>query len=360
MNKKVILVSIMFLLFISVFLFGGKRSEKADMWQKAITEKDLNLKLQYLKEYEAKYGKKKDRLLKFLYLNLSDTSFKLKNYDETIQFGEKSLAFPDIDASNKLRIYLTLAISNQIAKIDIEKAYHYAGLTIELSKELILEHGKLSQPQETKEKYINNYKTFYLAPAYRLQGLILFEKGKDSIDNLKEALEKASLAFRTDESQTSSKMVFSLACNFKKKNLNDEAIEAIELILDKEKPEYNHTHFLANLYLKKDKTRAVEYFEMAHKTKRKAKTAMNIGILIYKKNIEKGIKYFAEAFLLSNSDKDTKAYKYLESLYFNQPKIKEKSPAEQENGFREIINAARLRLGMESVKESAISPEKRV
>jgi tetratricopeptide (TPR) repeat protein len=353
MSKKVIVISMMVLL-TSLFLFGSK---KEDMWRKAITEKNLELRLQYLKDYEAEFGNKKDKFHKFLYMNLADTAFQLTKYDEAIQYGEKALTFQDLNASNKLRLYLSLANSYNITKKDIEKAYHYAGMIVDLSKELISKHEASEQDPEKKKKYIINYKTFYIAPALRIQSQILYSKGKDIPATLKEAAQKACEAFETDKSKRSSDMVFSFAVSLYRNNLTNESIEALELILDKEKPEYKYSYMLANLYnRKKNKTKAAMYFEMAYNVDRKAKLAMKIAQLVYKENIDKGIQYFAEAYVLSKSNKESDAFKYLKHLYFNQ-KAKNKPPAEQEKGFRTIINTARKRLGMKPLEDPAPGPE---
>lgn len=357
MKKKVIILSIVILLVTSVLLLPAKKKE--EMWQKAITEKDLDLRFQYLKEYELEFGDKKDRFLKFLYLNLADTAFQLKKYDESIQYGEKSLTFDDIDDANKLRIYLSLANAFNITKKDPEKAYHYAGLVIELCESAVQKLGTTEQNQEKKENQIARYNTFYVAPALRIQVLILYGKGKDNPEILKEAADKACKAFEADNSPRSADMVFSLAMNLYKKQQTDAAIKALEAILDEEKPEYKQSFLLANLYnRKKDKTNAVKYFELAYQAERKPKLALNIGKLVYKQDINKGMKYFAEAFVLTNSNKQSDAYKYLENLYFNKPEIKSKPPVEQEKGFREIINAARARLGKAPITDPIPGTEK--
>jgi tetratricopeptide (TPR) repeat protein len=356
MKKKVIVLSIVILLVTSVLLFSAKK--KDEMWRKAITEKDLNLRFQYLKEYEAEFGNKKDRFLKFLYLNLADTAFQLKNYDESIQYGEKSLTFEDIDDANKLRIYLSLANAFNITKKDPEKAYHYAGQVIELCESAIQKLGTTEQDPGKKEKQIARFNTFYVAPALRIQVLILYGKGKDNPETLKEAAAKACKAFEADKSKRSSDMVFSLAMNLYKKKQTDAAIQALKVVLDEEKPEYKQSYLLANLYnRKKDKTNAVKYFELAYKAERKPKLALNIGKLVYKQDVNKGMKYFAEAFVLSNSNKQSDAFKYLENLYFNRPDVKSKPPVEQEKGFRAFINAARVRLGKPPITEPLPGPE---
>jgi tetratricopeptide (TPR) repeat protein len=268
------------------------------------------------------------------------------------------LTFADIDDANKLRIYLSLANAFNITKKDPEKAYHYAGQVIELSEKAIQKLGTTEQDPEKKEKQIARFNTFYVAPALRIQVLILYGKGKDDPGTLKEAADKACKAFEADQSKRSSDMVFSLAMNLYKKKQTDAAIQALENILDEEKPEYKQSYLLANLYnRKKDKASAIKYFELAYKAERKPKLALNIGKLVYKQNVNKGMKYFAEAFVLSNSNKQSDAYKYLENLYFNRPDVKGKPAVEQEKGFRAFINAARSRLGKPPITEPITTPE---
>ncbi|MDQ1352836.1 MAG: hypothetical protein QG657_3142, partial [Acidobacteriota bacterium] len=153
-------------------------------------------------------------------------------------------------------------------------------------------------------------------------------------------------AFEADRSQRSADMIFALATNLYKKNLTDDAIKALELILDKEKPEYKYTYMLASLYnKKKNKEKVIHYFELAYRAQKQSKLALNIGKLVYKGDLDKGLKYFSEAFVLANSNKQSDAYKFLENLFFNNPEVKKLTPEEQEKGFRSLVNAARERLG---------------
>lgn len=333
------------------------------MWRKAITEKDTKLRFEYLKEYEALYGKKKDKVARYLYLNLANAAYKLQNFDETIQYGEQALTFAETDATNRLNVYFMLANSFKVTKKDMDKAQHYAQQTISLANELI-EKRRQAQSQEPgaaekTEKFINNYKTFYLAPALRIQSQLLYGKGKDDPALLKEAATKACEAFKTDESVRSADLTFTLAYRLFKKKETDSAIAALETILNKEKPEHKVSYLLANCYIRKnDKAKAAEYFELAYQSSKKANLAKKIGQLVYKSNKDKGIKYFAEAFVLMNSNKESDVYKYLENLYFNKPDVKSKSPADQEKGFRAVINAARARLGKEPVTAPPPNTEK--
>jgi hypothetical protein len=82
------------------------------------------------------------------------------------------------------------------------------------------------------------------------------------------------------------------------------------------------------------------------------KMAMTIGQLVYKKDIDKGIQYFADAFILSNSDENSKAFQYLRELYYHK-KAKDLAPAKQDKEFKEIIHSAKVRLGSQDISGEA-------
>ena len=342
-NKKFSIVCIAVLV-LSFSLFAI--SKKEEMWTKAITEKDINLRFQYLKEYQAEFGDQKDKFAKFLFINLADTAFQVTKYDEAIQAAEIAVNYADLDDSNKLRLFLILANSYNITKKDMEKAYQYSGQVIDLANKLISQQQASEQDPDKKEKFAAQFSTFYVAPALRIQAQVLYAKGKDDPASLKEMTDKACKAFDADRSQRSADMIFALATNLYKKNLTDDAIKALELILDKEKPEYKYTYMLASLYnKKKNKEKVIHYFELAYRAQKQAKLALNIGKLVYKGDLDKGLKYFSEAFVLGNSNKQSDAYKFLENLYFNNPEVKKLTPEDQEKGFRALINVTRERLG---------------
>ncbi len=351
MSKKLMIVSIVVILMASVSLFAGKRD---DMWRKAITEKDPNLKYQYLQEYEAEFSNKKDKNVKYLYINLTITAYQLKKFDDAISYGEKALGVEAIEPNNKIQMLFYLANCYRVTKKDIEKAYHYAEQTVDMAKNSISEFEKSEQSEESKQKYINTFKTFYLAPSYRIQGLILSEKAKSDSQVLNQALEKFFDAYKTDKSENSTKGVFGTAVQcYRKKVHTSEAITALEGVLNEDKPNYNSVYLLANLYIrKKENDKAVVYLEQAYKLKRQAKIARKIAQMTHKKDIDKGLRYFAESFLLQDSDKTSDAYKYLENLWFNKKAAKLPAP-EKEKGFNALLNEARARLGMEQVAAPA-------
>lgn len=343
MNKKITVTAVLFLL-VSVFLIPASKAQQ-ELYLKAVAEKDMANKMTLLKEYVQKYGHKKDKFLRFVYLNLADTAYKLKNYDEVIQYSEIALQYSEMDSGNKIRLYLSLANSYYLIQKDLDKSFHYADLVIELGNKMIETTSGSSQEKEKIDEFIKNYNSFYIAPANKIQAMILFSKGKDNPEFIKKSAQKAVEAYKAGKSKSYSSMIFSLAVNLFRKKQLDDAIAVVDQVAA-EDVDNKYADFMGTLYYKKGKKdEAVNYWEIAYKNKKKIATAMKIGQLVNKQDIDKGIKYFADAFVLSKLDKESDAYKYLEQLYFNK-KAKDKSPEEKEQEFKEIINAAKVRLGV--------------
>jgi hypothetical protein len=345
MNKKITLFTIV-LLMGSIFL-SGNRKEQQELYLKAMSEKDSAKKVELLKQYIKEYGDKEDKFLKFAYLNVANTDYSLKNYDETIEYGETALGFEDLDAANKLLISLALANSYYATKRDMEKAYQHTQTVIELATGLIQQAKSSSQTEEQAQQIVNKYEDYYIAPAYRLQGLILYFRDKDNPANIKQAAEKAVEAYKHHHTEVYAQMAFSLAGNLAQKGKIDDAIAISETIFDKDNPKLNETEFLAKLYLtKKNREKSAYYYELAYKLKPSQPLAMKIGQMIYKIDAMKAIRYFADAYVLAKMNKETDAFKYLEHLYFNLV-AKDKTAEEKEAGFNQIIAAAKARQGKE-------------
>ena len=327
----------------TVFLFSSQK-ERQELYVNAVAEKNPEVKIELLKKYEQLYGQQKDKYLKFVYFQLTETLYQLKNYEEAIKYGETALGNGDIDAINKLRIFYILALSYHSAQKDLQKSYDYAGSMIDFAKEVIERAKNSGQDEKEIEQFIEKYKTYYIAPGYRLQAMILFSREKDNPDAVKEAAQKVVDAYSEDKSESSARIVLTLADKLSKLNKFDDAAAMVEKIIDKTKPDQRAANLLGTIYYKKgDKDKAVDYFELAYRGGKKINTAMKIGQLVYKKDIDKGIRYFADAFILSNSDKESNAFKFLRELYNR--KTKSLPPAEKEKGFQDIIAAAKIRLG---------------
>jgi tetratricopeptide (TPR) repeat protein len=352
--KKIVILMMMFLSG-SILLITSPQDQQ-DLYIKAVSEKDPGLKIQLLKQYEQLYGETGDKYLKFIYLQLTETLFQVKNYEEAIQYGEKTLVSGEIAPTNRLTLFYALANSYYTSQKDLEKAYKYADSMIELAQ-WVINKAKNSDLQDLeKEKldqFIETYKKSYIASGYRLQAMVLFSRAEDDVNTVKEAAEKAIEAYKADKSENSSRVAFSIAGQLFKKNYLDDAIAVAESIFDETNPKEQFAEFLGTLYYRKgDKDKAVQYFELAYKADRKMKMAMTIGQLVYKKDIDKGIQYFADAFILSNSDENSKAFQYLRELYYHK-KAKDLAPAKQDKEFKEIIHSAKVRLGSQDISGEA-------
>ena len=83
--KKTLIICLTALIFLSALSLPA--ANKKEMWMNAITEKDPTVKLQKLMEYKAEFDDPKDDNYLYLYSNLTLTSFQLKKFAESIEFG---------------------------------------------------------------------------------------------------------------------------------------------------------------------------------------------------------------------------------------------------------------------------------
>ena len=346
MRKK---VSLILFLFLCCSLFLLSKNEKQDLWIKAAAEKNPEIKLQLFEQYKEQYGNsKRDKNAKFLFYNLAQTSFILKKFEKTIEYGEKGLTFEDLEDHYKVEISLWLANAYNLARRDYDKAYSYAGMVIDFGKSI----KEMAEGRERAEELAKGVDKRYLAPSLRIQVRILLAKGLDDTTRV-EAIEKAISAHELDPANEFSKRtVLKESLELAKKNKINEAINAIEKVVDHENLSYGEANFLAQLYYRNysrsktdaDKEKAIACYEKAYAKKKGSGMAVKIGQLVSKKDKDKAIRYFAEAYILSESDKESDAYKYLQQLWFKD-KAKDKTPEEQEAGFKEILDAAKTRLG---------------
>jgi len=346
MRKK---VSLILFLFLCGSLFLLSKNEKQDSWIKAAAEKNPEIKLQLFEQYKEKYGNnKRDKNAKFLYYNLAQTSFILQKFEKTIEYGEKALTFEDLEDHYKVDIALWLANAYNLARKNYDKAYSYAGMVVDFAKSI----KEMAEGRERAEELSKGVDKRYLAPALRIQIRILLAKGLNN-NTRREVIEMGIYAHELDPANKFSKRtVLKESVELAKKNLINEAIAVIEKVVDHEDLSYGEANLLAQLYYRiysksktdEDKDKAIECYEKAYAKKKRSGIAVKIGQLLSKKDKDKAIRYFAEAFILSESDKESDAYKYLQQLWFKD-KAKDKTPEEQEAGFKEIIDAAKTRLG---------------
>jgi tetratricopeptide (TPR) repeat protein len=331
--KKIAILIIM-LITIGLSALPALDKEQTDAWTALVGEKDLQVKMQKLEAYYNKYGAKEDRYSMYMYIHLAQTSYLLQQYDKTLQFGEKALTYKEIDASNKLPLYLYLANSYNLTKKDLDKAYDYAEQIITLANSL------RSETQGNSAIDVN-----YTAPALRIQVQLLAAKAQDPQIALK-ALNKALEAYKLDKSDKSADFVIKLSDHLHKIEKIEDAIRGLETInADKPKPEYYIT--LGKWYNQiKNMPKAIENFKASYAMKRNAQVAYNLGILLNQaQELDSAIGYLAEAYLMNDEKISPEAQKLFEHLVFFE-KTKGQPQPEQEKIYNEILAAAKARLGI--------------
>jgi tetratricopeptide (TPR) repeat protein len=332
MNKITVWVALLIIV-MSPLLLAIDR-EQVDSWTALVGEKDLQVKMQKLEAYYNKYGAKEDRYSMYMYIHLAQTTYQLQQYEKTIQFGEKALTYPDIDASNKLPIFLYLANSYNLTKKDLDKAYSYAEQIIELSKSL------RSQTQQSNSAI----DVSYTAPALRVQVQLL--AAKQEPQNALLALDKALEAYQIDKSDKSANFVLALCERMLKNDKVEDAVRGVEAI-NQNKPSADYHKMLGMWYARlKNMPKAIENLKASYQMKRNAKVAYDLGVLLNQsQSLDNALEYLAEAHLLNDEKYSPEALKLLEHLVFFE-KTKGLPQPEQEKVYNEIMAAAKARLGI--------------
>ncbi len=311
--------------------------EQVDTWTALVGEKDLQVKMQKLEAYYNKYGAKEDRYSMYMYVYLAQTSYLLQQYDKTIQFGEKALAYKDLDASNKLPLYLYLANAYNLTKKDVDKSYDYAEQIVTLANTLRGGGGNQSAID------LN-----YAAPALRIQVQLLAAKAQDNPGKAVQALNKAIEAYRLDKSDKSMQFVKHLSDHLSKVDRVEDAIRGFEAI-NQDNPNADYYKLLGNWYARiKNNPKAIENFKASYALKRNAQVAYNLGILLNQnQELDAAIEYLAEAHLLNEEKYSAEALKLFDHLVFFE-KTKGQPQQEQIKLYNEILDAAKARLGIEA------------
>ena len=306
--------------------------EQVDTWTALVGEKDLQVKMQKLEAYYNKYGAKEDRYSMYMYVYLAQTSYLLQQYEKTIQFGEKALGYKELDASNKLPLYLYLANAYNLTKQDLDKAYGYAEQIVVLADSLRAASSGNSAID------VN-----YTAPALRIQVQLLAAKAQDP-QNAVAALNKAIAAYKLDKSDKSANFVIRLSDHLSKNDKYEDAIRGMEAIVQ-EKPNADYYKLIGNWYARlKNNPKAIENFKASYAMKRNAQVGYNLGILLNQnQELDSAIDYLAEAQLLNDEKYSPEALKLFDHLVIF-VKAKDMPKSEQEKLYNELLAAAKARL----------------
>jgi tetratricopeptide (TPR) repeat protein len=329
---KKISVLILLLIFSGAFLLAAMTKAQTDAWIALRGETNLQVRLDKLEEYYKTYGDKDERNAIYMYLDLADTSYQLQQFDKIIQYGEKALLYKEMDSQNKLRIYLFLANAYNLTKKDIDKAYSYADLVIELGKSLRVENQNNAAIENG-----------FMAPALRIQAQLLAAKPEDP-QNAVSALNKSLEAYQLDKSEKSANFVLALSKRMLDSNRVEDAIRGIEAI-NQNKPSAEYHKMLGMWYARlKNQDKAIENLKASYLLKNNAKVAYDLGVLLNTTDIDSAMNYLAESNLLNEEKYSAEALKLLHLVLF--VKTKGQPQAEQEKAFNDIMAAAKIRLGI--------------
>jgi len=307
------------------------------LWVNAITEKDLNVKLQKLMEYKAEYDDPKDDNYTNLYYNLTYTIFQLKKFAESIEYGEKTLQIPGLQDNLKLNLYLMLANAYNITKQDLKKAAEYADMVVGTAQNL----KKLTSENEDE---IGKMDTGYIAPALRIQASIYLQLGKNGDSTLLlKVSEKSLAAFDIDKAQTSLAFALQAFSTLAKEKKSKEAVSVMEAIHQRREGTSKEFDALAQIYYHhlNNKEKAIEYWEKSYHKHPSADLASQLGTLLQKQNPAKAVEYLADEFAFTD-DRESQTFKLLEHLYFNVVN-KDQANEEKEAGFKALLEAAKGR-----------------
>jgi tetratricopeptide (TPR) repeat protein len=306
--------------------------EQVDTWTALVGEKDLQVKMQKLEAYYNKYGAREDRYSMYMYVYLAQTSYLLQQYEKTIQFGEKAQGYKELDASNKLPLYLYLANAYNLTKRDLDKAYDYA-------EQIVLLADSLRAASSGNSAIDINY----TAPALRIQVQLLAAKAQDPQKAIL-ALDKSVAAFKLDKSDKSANFVIRLSDHLSKSDKLEDAIRGMEAIVQ-EKPNADYSKLIGNWYARiKNNPKAIENFKASYAQKRNAQVGYNLGILLNQnQELDAAIDYLAEAHLLNDEKYSPEALKLFDHLVIF-VKGKDMPKAEQEKMYSELLAAAKARL----------------
>ncbi len=326
MKNKILLFVVLLTFVIIPNLVSQSQSELSE---KIKDETNPVTKLELLEQFKEKYSNEEN--LKTILLQLSAVSFKAKKYAKTIEYAEKTLSdVPQLKDKEKIKIYLWLANAYYVTKSDSKKVIEYAEFCAELGKKL--------KGDKEKSKYTKKF----IVPALRIQAKLYVSDPDPErvILSVPVILE----AYKLDKSRSNEKLILDISKKLYNAKKYQEAVQCVEAIYNEEKPKRKYIDQLALCYNKLgDKAKAIEFYKKSYSMRSTAKTACKLGIM-YKKNTEQAIEFFADAFVLSGMRKRSKYYKYLRQLVYN-VKMKGKPEPKQNAYYEEVISAAKERTG---------------
>ncbi len=327
MRKIGYLISLLLSIALTVFSQTTVQEEAYKLYINAINEKNIDTKIQLLEQYIVQYGKIGLDYDKYVYANLAIAYNQKGNHEKTVEYGEKTLSFQDIDTLTKINLYLMVSGAYNELNRNLEKAFNYAKMANEIAVAQVESGSNIA----TREQW-----TKLIAGATFLEGSIQIKRGGE----LKDGIEKWTESYKVLKTPQ-------ILRQFKLNGINQynqKKFSNAELFF---KTHYELSgdpetaYWLAKTYFYMNKYDDAEKYSLVAYDKRKnSEIALNLGIIYNKKNkSDEALRYFAEAVVLnSHSRFSADAKKYLESLY-------QKKYGNIE-GIEKVLADAKKRLGL--------------
>ena len=349
-RTAVFLIIILLLSSFSLFAISKKK-----LYKQAVSATDPATKLKLFKQYIAEYNDKEEENTVNAYYTLAQLTLLNKTYNDTITYGEFYVSCPNVEDTKKIQVYLWLANAYNLTKVDENKALEYCDSTLNLGFKII-ESFKNSQA------IADNINGNFVFPALRIKIKILYLKIQDDHEKCLEVIELNNrlLKVRKGNVDPFIRQIY-LKCGLALGRNHEDfenGIKTLEFIYDVENPDKTIMMLLAHYNLKlKNNERVLEYLVPLYKITKNPKTAMQLGVLYNMlKNKEEAVKFFAEGYLLSGEDKESKAFIYMQQIWYKELAT-DMTVEEKKEGFKKLIEDAKIRISNNDNVENQVASE---
>lgn len=318
------------ILCLSGVLFG-KKVKKDELYLQALVEQNPTKKMELLEQYYTTFGKKSKNLTSLLFINLVETSLKIKDFDKAATYSELALKYPKMKEGEKLKIMLGQLYMELHHKKDYDNAQKKADEIIKKAKAL-----KDVSAEEAQREYIS--------PATRMK-IVAASAGSEGVESVRNALSAATDAFNSDKSENSARMVFHYAQKIYMdySRIND-AFAAIEILIQHQMLSPEQLEMVSQWYSDQGfQDKALDKMSLAYNARKTSKRAFLIASYCYQKNVDDAISFLAEAAVLKTDAYASQAEERLKKIIY-EVKTKDLPEEEKEAAFQKVLDEAKERI----------------
>ena len=308
--KKTALTTLTLILFLFSFLSAQNNDANQD-YIKAVTTKDVEQRIQLLKEYIIKWEGKGTQNENFVYVNLCLTPYKGKTPKETVERGEKALELGGFDDYTKYQILIAVTGSYNTLGQNLAKAKNYAMNAVNIAKANKTKSSTTITPAQWNK---------FIGAGYYVHGQAL-EKAKNLRGAVDSYINSYNILKNPQIAKDLKRMGKSLY-DFKSYKEAEKAFKVTASVLK----DFASIYFYAKtLHRNGKREEALSNYRQAYMKQKSGDIAYNIGIILAgkaKKNpsfSDEAIKYLLDASFLSPAN-SKKAMQMAESLFFTSKK----------------------------------------